>query len=313
CGTGVPPVTPPARRRCHRLLRETRRFQSLVVQPCPRCAHGRSARAAISLGTGLLRFSLEVIVCIAAIWAIGGCSDPTHGPVVFYLDGAGWYGSAGSVKEGLRNAGFTGQFRNFSWSAYLGAAQDHFFTAKSKAVARRLAGKIEKVRRSDPDGQIHVMGLSAGTAVILSALEQLPSDVHVDDVVLFSPSVSADRNLTKAMRHVTRNLYATCSPHDGILGTLAINADGKRGPPAGSTGFRMPNRGERTRAAYARVVNLRWQPSYLAFDWNGGHTSVTNVTFVASVIGPRVLSSDGYPLDRSVADRLAVKAGGSQH
>ncbi|MBN2560648.1 MAG: 50S ribosome-binding GTPase [Phycisphaerae bacterium] len=42
CGTGVPPVTPPARRRCNRSLREKRRFQSLVVQASRPCHERRN-------------------------------------------------------------------------------------------------------------------------------------------------------------------------------------------------------------------------------------------------------------------------------
>jgi len=250
-----------------------------------------------------IRPAVVTLLCIAAAGSSSGCGDPVRGPVVFYLDGAGWYSSAASVKQGLRDAGYIGQFRTYAWSAYLGPAHDHIVTSKSRSVARGLARKIEKVRRNDPAGQINVMGLSAGTAVVLFALEQLPKDIAVDNVVLFSPSVSARHDLTKAMKHVRRNLYATYSPHDGILGALVVNADGKRGRPAGRIGFRMTRHGETSNAAYKRVINLPWRPSYLAFDWNGGHTSVTRSKFVATVIAPRMLTTEPYPLDRSVMEK----------
>ncbi|MEE8384659.1 MAG: alpha/beta hydrolase [Dehalococcoidia bacterium] len=259
------------------------------------------------------RLVAGAVLGFAALAALGGCGEPPRGPIVFYLDGAGWYSSAGSVRRGLQEAGYTGKFETFNWSAYLGPAHDHLVTTKSRWVARRLSRKIEEVRENDPTGQINVMGLSAGTAVILSALEQLEKDVAVDNVVLFSPSVSARHDLEKAMRHVRRNLYATCSPHDGILSTLTINADGKRGSPAGRTGFQLPSRGTKTAAAYRRVINLPWLPSYVGFDWSGGHTSVTNPEFVAAVIAPRVLTGEPYPLDRSVMDKLlARRPGGGQ-
>ncbi|MFH1419284.1 MAG: alpha/beta hydrolase [Planctomycetota bacterium] len=241
----------------------------------------------------------------------GGCAEPKQGPVVFYLDGAGWYSSADSVKQGLRDAGYEGEFSTFSWSAYLGPAHDHFVNASSKGIARRLAGRIEKARRDDPGGRITVMGLSAGTVVVLGALEVLPQGVQVDDVVLLSSSASSQHDLTRAMGRVRRNLYATCSPHDGILGGMVINADGKPGPPAGRVGFRMPRkRDDKTKAAYDRVINLQWRPTYLAFDWDGGHTSVTNRKLVASVIAPRLFSEEPFPLDRSVTDRVAARNSG---
>lgn len=244
---------------------------------------------------------------------LAGCSAPARGPIVFYLDGAGWYSSSGSVKQGLRDAGYMGQFDTFSWSAYLGPAHDHLITAKSRGVARRLARKITRARRDDPERKIHVLGLSAGTAVILFALKQLPGDVAVDNAVLFSPSVSARHDLTPVMRHVRGRLYATSSPHDRILGSLAVNADGLDGRPAGVRGFALPSRaGPDTTSAYQRVVNLLWKPSYLGFDWAGGHTSVTGRRFVESVIAPRLLASEAYPLDRPVVRPIDVARGGGQ-
>lgn len=233
--------------------------------------------------------------------------------MVFYCDGAGWYSSASSVKAGLRAAGFKGKFDTFSWSAFLGPGHDHLVTARSKAVARRLSRKIEQVQLKDPNRRIHVMGLSAGTAIVLSALEQVPDEVHVNHVVLFSPSVSALRDLTPAMQHVSGQLYATCSPHDGIVKTLVINADGGPGPPAGRSGFRMPSRaGEATQAAYRRVINLPWQPSYVGYDWDGGHTAVTRSKFVKAVIAPRILRLGPHPLDRSIMEQVAIVQTGAE-
>lgn len=243
---------------------------------------------------------------------LGGCSDPDKGPVVFYLDGAGWYTSAGSVKQGLRDGGYKGQFSRYGWSAMLGPAHDHLVTAKSKGVAKGLARKIERARRDDPDSEIHVLGLSAGTAVILAALKELDADTCVDHVVLFSPTVSSRHDLTPAMRHVRGRLYATVSRYDGICNALPLNADGGSGSPAGRVGFMLPAKvTTATQEAYARVVNLTWQPDYMAFDWDGGHTSVTNRRMVAAVIAPRILSTQPFPLDRSVGQNSADQAGGA--
>jgi pimeloyl-ACP methyl ester carboxylesterase len=264
----------------------------------------------------LIRKAVRLVICICSVVSLaacgGGCADPVCGPAVFYCDGAGWYSSAAPVAQGLRDAGYKGTFNTYGWSALLGAPHDHFVTAHSKGVARGLARRIEKLRRSDPQGQIDVMGLSAGTAVVLNALEELPAGIEVNNVVLFSPSVSSEHDLSKAMQHVRRNLYATCSPHDAILATLAVNADGEPGPPAGRVGLRLPRQpAAATESAYRRVINLPWEPAYLAFDWNGAHTGVTNRKMVAGVIAPRVLATEPYPLDRSVMDRVALRTGGS--
>lgn len=251
-------------------------------------------------------------VLLFSFW-VGGCAENTRGPVVFYLDGAGWYGSAGSVESGLRKAGYTGEFQRFSWSSFLGPATDHLLAANSTLNAQRLANRIEEARSAHPDAPINVMGLSAGSSVILLALQQLKEGVQVDNVVLFSPSVSSEHNLMKAMRHVKRNLYATTSPHDSILGALPVNADGKGGPPAGRAGFRFPRgAGRETTAAYQRVINVPWQPSYSGYGWSGSHVSVTDREFVAGVIAPRILTTEPYPLDRSIAARFAMARMGAQ-
>ena len=244
--------------------------------------------------------------------AAAGCSEPEGGAVVFYCDGAAWY-SAGSVEAGLHSAGYEGRFETFSWSSYLGPAHDHFVNARSKLVARGLSRKIEKARARDAESPIHVIGLSAGTAVVLSAIEQLSDGVSVDHVILFSPSVAAKHDLTTALQHVHGRLYATNSPHDGLLAAMVVNADGLGGPPAGRVGFRLPKKATKaTRTAYRRVINLPWHPSYVAYGCDGGHTSVTRPKYIEAVIAPRILQTESYPLDRSVVDRLLVvdSAGG---
>ncbi|MBN1514777.1 MAG: hypothetical protein JXB13_22385 [Phycisphaerae bacterium] len=203
------------------------------------------------------------------------------------------------MRKGLRSAGYDGQFQNYLWTSFLGWGTDHLLVARSGLMAQGLADRIERLRRDYPDGEIHAMGLSAGTAVILDALARLPEGADVDTVVLFSSSVHANRDLTPALAHVRRTLYSTCSRHDLILSSLVITADGETGPAAGRTGFRIPpNLPKSERSAYAKVVNLPWMPNYAAYGWNGGHVAATRAEFVKHVIAPRVLSRGPFPLDR---------------
>lgn len=236
-----------------------------------------------------------------------GCGAPKTGPVLVYLDGAGWYSGSGPVETGLKRAGYPGRVYRFDWTANLGPAHDHLVTARDKGVAKSLARYLQSVREADPTGQIDLMGLSAGTGVILGALEELPREIQVDNVVLLSPSVSADHDLSRAMRRVRRNLYATCSPRDALLGSLTVNADGVSGPPAGLRGFRISTRrSAETHRLYERVVNLPWTAAYTAHGWSGSHTGVTSADFIAVVIAPRLLAEDWFPLDRPVSRRIAM-------
>jgi hypothetical protein len=240
------------------------------------------------------RISLGIAFAGAA-----GCQPAARSPLVIFLDGAGHFGAGYSVRSGLERGGYIGAFEVFNWSSFLGPGADHLVVARSKGKAHQLSQRIKEARAGFPKGRIYVMGLSAGTALVVSALEDLPKDVRVDDVVLFSSSVSSQRNLAAALRHVDGRLYATYSPHDGILSSLVINADGGEGAPAGLTGFVLPARlSQENLAQYAKVVNIPWQPSYVGFGWHGGHVQVTTSGFVQHVISPRILSNEPYPLDR---------------
>lgn len=267
------------------------------------------ACACIPAGSGLRHRRVRSrIAWMIPLLGLLGCAKPQTGPIVFYLDGAGWYTGGGGVERGLRRAGYNGAFETYTWSAFLGPAHDHLMRAGDRQVAKGLAERIEAIRKNDPDGPIYMVGLSAGTAVLLNAISQLPTGVNVDSVVLLSPTVSAERDLTPIMRHVRGKLYATSSQRDGIVGTLAVNADGKRGPPAGEAGFKLPRGASNaTREAYARVVNIPWKPAYIGFDWDGGHAAVTDSHFFAAVIAPRLLSTGDYPLDRPLARVAAAR------
>jgi pimeloyl-ACP methyl ester carboxylesterase len=220
--------------------------------------------------------------------------------MVIFLDGAGWAGSERCVRDGLRAAGFAGHVETFAWSSRLGPIPDHFLVSRKKRAGQRLAECIVKRRTRYPEDDLHLMALSAGSAVVVYALERLPANVSVNNVVLFAPSISGEHDLSMAMEHVQGCLYATSSPHDGILVGLRFNADGQRGPTAGLHGLRVPSRAKRY-DLYTRVVNLSWRPAYAHLGWNGSHTGATGREFVEKVIGPRILSRGPHPLDRAVA------------
>lgn len=231
--------------------------------------------------------------------------------MVIFLDGAGWSGSERGVRAGLRAAGFTGHVEAFAWSSRLGPVPDHFFVGHKKRRGRQLAERVVKRRASYPETGLHLMGMSAGSAVIVFALEQLPEGVSVDNVVLFAPSISANHDLSGAMEHVRGCLYATSSPRDGILVGLRINADGKSGHSAGLYGLRIPSRVKRY-DLYSRVVNLPWRAAYADLGWNGSHTGATGKQFVERMIAPRILAEGPQPLNRPLAPRWIGRWRGDQ-
>ena len=245
-----------------------------------------------------MAMALRCLPLAAIFLSAAGCGAQRATPIVIFLDGAGHFGYAGNVKRGLRQGGYEGRFEEFAWSSLL-APVDHLLIAPAGVRGAALARKIERIRESDAQGPIHLIGLSAGTAVLTAALEQLDEGVMVDNVVLLSSSISARRDLRRALGHVRGHLYVTASRGDRMLAVMAVNADGGAGPPAGRTGVLMPRALDRSdRTPYRKVVNLAWRSAYAGFGWNGGHTGVTSPKFIDVVLVPRLRSNELFPLDR---------------
>ena len=254
---------------------------------------------------------LSLWIGLLCVTGCASTTSPTGGPTVIVVDGAGWAGSERGVRAGLRAAGFRGHVETFSWSTLLGPLPDHLLVGRKERKGQELAKRIQDHRATQPPADLHLMGLSAGSAVIVFALENLPPDVKVDNVVFFAPSISAEHDLSTAMERVRGCLYATSSPQDGILAGLRVNADGQPGPPAGLHGLRVPSRVRRY-DLYARVVNLSWRPAYDHLGWNGSHTGATGRQFVQEVIAPRILSRGARPLDQPIAPAWIARWRGSR-
>lgn len=239
-------------------------------------------------------------------WAMGvllaalmyGCASDVTTPRVIFLDGAGWYSGDGPVRAGLRQAGFVGPVERYGWSSGLGPLHDHLVVGPSHPRTRSLARRITQLRQADPNGKIILMSLSAGSGIVVHALEQLPPDIAVDHVVVLSPSICSRHDLTQALRHVKGRLYVTTSMQDHIL-AAAGSAGMEGGPPAGQKGFVLPDYGNaETKRLYQKVIHLPWRPGYSAYGWDGGHVSVTRSDFIRVVIAPRIMEDLPHPLDR---------------
>ncbi len=253
---------------------------------------------------------LVSVVLLAAAW-LGGCGGGDHSltcPRVLYLDGAGWYTSDASVRKGLVSSGYSGQIERFEWSAVaLGPLGDHMLAGPDHPRAGALARKIEKLREANPYGQLDIVGLSAGSGIVVYALEQLPPGVMVDHVVLLSPSISSNTDLSEALSHVRYRLYYTQSSKDALL-RLGSSAGVEGGEPAGRAGFMTPDfMSPSEMRQYDKVTPLLWAPEYAAYGWDGGHLSVTSSEFIRVVIAPRLKDEVRHPLDRTLVKSRAHK------
>ncbi|HSW45327.1 MAG TPA: hypothetical protein VLM89_07130 [Phycisphaerae bacterium] len=214
--------------------------------------------------------------------------------VTFYLDGAGNYGfGKETVPLGLADGGYQGHFQHYIWTTYLGIVMDQISVSHNRREGRRLAGRIQKFLDDHPDSEVNLIGLSAGTGVIVFALEALEPKYKVQNVVMLSSSLSCDYDLTVALRHVDGGIYFLWSPDDPILrGVVPIVGTVDRSSrdiaPAGTWGVRLPfGASKATRQLYGdKVHNIRWYTEPLIGPVKLRHAGSVSRPVIRDLVAP---------------------------
>lgn len=198
-------------------------------------------------------------------------------------------------------AGYPGAGEMFTWETGLGVPADQASSVRYKRQkAADLADRIRAYRANYPGAPVSLIGLSAGTAVVAFVLEALPEDCPVDNVVLLGASISADYDLTQALRRVRNRLTIFTSEKDAVLGVLvpaAGTADRSGSIPAGTRGFVLPpGTSDETRRLYAeKVVTIAWSKDFERSGNYGGHLDNVKEAFVRDHVAPRIMPSTGAP------------------
>ena len=242
--------------------------------------------------------------------AVAGCAtsyedrhDKGQYGQVFYLDGSGgghalspW---ASGVRKGLTEGGFPGDVYTFPWNTGLGFTADETAPVDYKRrKARELAELIRRYQDDCPGRPVTLIGLSAGTAIAVFALEELPRSRQVDNVVLLGSALSRRYDLTEALRRVKNRVVVYTSTRDAILtGYVAIVGTADRefcgDCAAGLRGF---DRGAaahdpETTAQYRKLEQVEWRPEFALAGNHGGHTDWVHPRFIQEYVAPIVRSS----------------------
>lgn len=222
-----------------------------------------------------------------------------HG-YLYYFDGAGggtakknW---AEGVKDGLLAGGYPGAGEMFTWETGDGLIADQDASVRFKrAKASEAAAKIIRHAKEHPDPPLDILGFSAGTAVAIFALEDLPESVRVNDMVLLGTSISRNYDMTKALRRIKGHVYIYTSTRDRMLGFLmpfSGTADRKFDDPgAGITGFTLPNGASaETRKLYAeKIVTIPWTAKLENDGDYGHHFDNVRMEFIRDHVTPLFL------------------------
>ena len=236
---------------------------------------------------------------------------------IYYCDGAGGGGMisnwAGGVRSGLHDAGYNGSGEIFRWNTGMGVYADQVASVEYKRQkAKELANEIVAYHAQYPGAAVHLMGLSAGTAVVAYALESLPPSQSVENVVMLSGSLSSGHDLTEALRRVKGKMYIFTSQRDEVLLALvpfAGTADRTSADSGtiGVNGARLPGTAtSEAREQYHKIVTIPWNPQFERYGNRGGHTDTVASPFVQQFVAPLVVTG-------TTRSSTAVASAGAGH
>lgn len=211
--------------------------------------------------------------------------------LVVCLSGAGGaMGEVDRIRQGLADGGVECAIEAFEWSTGW-VVPDQTDIKANKAMAQMLARRIERYQQERPDCPVHLIGVSAGTGILVWAAEDLGSGHRVENVFLIASSLWKEYDLTAALGNANGRMYNYHSPADLVLAVfvpLVGTVDRKNGISGGLHGFQPPdNADERTKALYeARLEQIRWQSRDAIYGHIGDHLGGTRPAFVRQYIAP---------------------------
>ena len=190
-----------------------------------------------------------------------------------------------NVSRGLFKAESPHAVEIHDWRWFPGWNPLHLSTYRNNvAKASLVAKRIRDYREQYPDGQVHLVGHSAGAGMVLFTLRELLDDQPITSAVLLAAAVSRDfdvEELTTCTTHGIWNFSSFADLPAVGLGTLIFGTmDRKHGAAAGAFGFRgcKPNN--------SRLREVRYSLPMVRYWHFGGHFGCTNVAFVSRYIAP---------------------------
>lgn len=243
-----------------------------------------------------------MFVVIAGVPALSGCvattaalpepahsSAPMPAATVFVANGAGNYQmTTRALRNLIRKTGEPLEFITFDWShgkhRFLA---DQIHESHARIQGKRLADAIIAYHADHPGLPIYLLGHSAGTTVVMVALEEM-HDPIVERAILLSPSLSAEYDVRPALRSVKQGLHVFYSHYDyvylGLATGLVGTPDRRWTAAAGRTGFRVS--ADLEPELLGKLVQRPWRASDIALGNNGGHFGNTKPQFLRAYIMP---------------------------
>jgi pimeloyl-ACP methyl ester carboxylesterase len=222
--------------------------------------------------TGL---SLSLSGCTASRQVVVAAKPPLGAEgVVFAADGAGDFRvSSNTLRKVVQEDGVPLHVVPVLWShGYGRIIADQVNRTNVRAQGKKLADQVEEFHRDFPETPIYLWGHSAGSGVILAALENLPPGI-VERALLLSPSVPSCYDVRLALGNVKQGLHVFYSYHDWVyLGVATCLLDKAQcTATSGRIGFRHLGNSEEDQILYGKLWQRPWKNHDQLTGNLGGH------------------------------------------
>jgi len=257
---------------------------------------------------GALRLA-GLLAAAATIAGAVGCNqthytsaDRYDRGLVLCLSGAGgMMGECDRIRDGLASGGVDQAIEIYDWSRGE-VLSDQTDVTDNRRKAADLARHIEAYLAEHPGKPVHLIGISAGTGLIIWALEDLTPPHQIEGAVIMASSLDTKYNLGPALAKVRDHIYSFGSPVDPVLSlgvTWAGTVDRGGGLAGGLVGFSPPDSAsEADKELYKqKLILITWWPGDWILGNSGTHLGSTSPTFVRVKIAPLILGKELPPTD----------------
>jgi pimeloyl-ACP methyl ester carboxylesterase len=197
-----------------------------------------------------------------------------------------------AMAKGFRQGGFTGDVDIHDWTGTDAGLTALIAHDRHRREAKLIAQKITERFDKEPSAPIYLTCHSGGGGLAVWALEDLPDRVKISTLVMMSPALSPQYDLTAALRHVSGKAYVFSSMQDVLVLGIGCKTfgtiDGIKTDAAGRVGFVPPANADPVQ--YAKLVPMPYQKDWVYYGDYGDHVGAMNRRFARQVLAPLVLS-----------------------
>ncbi|MDP9175112.1 MAG: hypothetical protein M3O30_14790 [Planctomycetota bacterium] len=236
------------------------------------------------------------------------------GPLLVHLPGIGGGRACDRrMVAGLRDGGLEVNVEQYDWTEHDPGIHALRAQERNLKEAQHVADMLKAHLAADPASPLYLTGHSGGCGIAVWALERLPDNVTVDDVLLMAPALSPTYDLTRALRHVRGHLYAFSSVHDTLVlytGTKMFGTmDGIQVEAAGYSGFVRPSTADRVQ--YQKLVSRPYDDQWSQLGNWGDHIGAMARPFASAILAPLLHAPGLTPTTKPTAQTAIPAAGPS--